>query len=160
MPDSTNQDPINKPPIKKILCAVDRTLPGEDFSALAHIGSLCGKRVTLSELGTFYYSSGWCSIIEDFMNDIHSFRVTLDTVHENMGQLDISFTCYQKCNEVKVWRASFKAINLSRRTCILCGAHGSRLVIGRDVTTLCGSNDCILANREPSMLTGTWLDKF
>lgn len=156
MPDSID-------PVKNIMRAeapANRTQPGEDFSAQAHIKSLCGKRGIISEIGNFYYGQGWCGIVEDFMNAIRTFHVTLDTIHEDYGQLEIRFTCHQKSNEVKVWRARFTAINLSRRTCLLCGAHGSRLVIRRDVTTLCGSNECMLTYREPSMRTGTWLDKF
>jgi hypothetical protein len=34
------------------------------------------------------------------------------------------------------------------------------LVIRSDVKTLCGSNNCMLAHRDPSLRTGTWLDKF
>lgn len=149
--------------IKKILrpqLQVDRTQPGEDFSAQEHAKSLCGKRVILSEIGNFFYEQGWRNVVEEFMNAIRTFHITLDTIHEDFGQMEIGFTCHQKSNEVKVWRARFTAINLSIRTCVLCGAHGSRLVVGRDVTTLCGSNECMLTYREPGMRTGTWLDKF
>lgn len=151
------QDSVKKDPIKKIMRSWN---PGEDFSALAHITSLCDKRLRISELGNFHYREGWCGIIEDFMNTISTFRVTLDTVHEDYGQLEIRFTCHQKTNEVKVWRARFEAINLSRSTCVLCGAYGSRIIIGREVTTICSSNECMLAHREPGMRTGTWLDKY
>lgn len=160
MPDLTNLEPVKNDPIKKIFRTVDLTLPGEEFSALAHIRSLCGKRVILFERGNFYYGQGWRAIIEDFMNAIRTFHVTLDTIHEDYGQLEIRFTCHQKSNEVEVWRARLKAINLSKGTCIRCGAHGSRLIMGREVTTLCSSNDCMLSHSEPGIRTGTWLDDF
>jgi len=133
---------------------------GADFNAHEHIASLCGRRVKLSEVGNFCYRGGWRGIIADFMFEIRTFNVVLETVHEDMGQLEIRFTCYQKSNENKVWLARYKAINNSKRTCVLCGAHGSRLVVRREVTTLCRSNECMLAHCDSSMRTGTWLDEF
>jgi hypothetical protein len=128
------------------------------FDAREHISSLCENgRVRLEPHAKILYNKGWVNIIEKLMIVIKRHPIDLKLIYAEYAQLDVSFSCYDKTQEVKVWRAIDYAKIQSRETCMECGGFGRRRLRGENLVVMC--NSCIHV-AETNGVTGTWLDKY
>jgi hypothetical protein len=135
------------------------TTDGEDvFDPGKHLDSLCeGGRIELIPLRVVDYKKGWAYIIEAVVNILQTYPITIYRMSADYGELEIRFDCYQRTQEVRVWRAIDHARAESRQTCMECGHRGTRMIHGGKIVVFC--RDC-MKKAEMSGETGTWLDRF
>ncbi|MGB7816654.1 MAG: hypothetical protein WBL28_09930 [Methylotenera sp.] len=128
------------------------------FNANDHIDSLCRNgRIRFIPHGRMNYKKGWAGIVEELINTIKRLPIEITSVSSDYGQLEIGFDCYQKTQEVRVWRAIDQAKYKSRQTCMECGGHSKRKIRGDTIVVIC--SDCIRI-AESNGVTGTWLDRY
>ncbi len=128
------------------------------FNPHDHFSTLCGNgRIRVISLTRVIYKKGWAAIIEELLNKIKRLPIDIIAISSEYGQLEISFECYEKTQEVRVWRAIEHAKLKSQQTCVECGGGSRRKIRGENVVVIC--SDCIHI-QETNGVTGTWLDKY
>lgn len=128
------------------------------FNARDHIISLCGNgRVQVVEYAGISYKKGWTHIIESLIDNIRRLPVRITSISSDFGELDIGFDCYERTQEVRVWRAMDQARFKSSQTCWECGFSARREVKNEKVVVIC--KDCVNVAAQNGV-TGTWLDKY
>lgn len=136
----------------------EKTSSDELFNAGVYIRSLCtNTKVTIPDYIEVEFQPGWKSIIENLINAIKNYSISIIQVTEAYSQLDISFKVIGKTKELLVWRAIEEARRKSRSTCACCGNlknDWKRKDSVRLVCETCGRNAAKNGN------TGTWLDKY
>lgn len=128
------------------------------FDANTHMLSLCeGSRLKIRNYREFDYKKGWAQVIADLILEIRKYPIELQSMLTDFGHLMVFFECYEKTQEVKVWRAIHKAQNICRSTCMHCGSSGLRRIHDEKLVVIC--IPCFRKS-EDNVETGTWLDKF
>lgn len=134
------------------------SISSNEFDSTVHMQSICAiGRIKLIENIQFMYKKGWVHIIEQLILEIRKYPIELQLMMTDFGQLDVFFECYEKTQEVRVWRAIHKAQLYSRTICMFCGESGVRKIRGDKLVVICS-----YCNRkaEDNGDTGTWLDRY
>lgn len=129
-----------------------------EFDATSHMKSICKiGRLKVHENTQFRYKQGWTHIIEQLILEIRKYPIELQLIVADFGSLEVFFECYERTQEVRVWRAINKAQLNAQSTCMFCGESGVRKVRGDKLVVICS-----YCNRkaEDNGDTGTWLDRF
>jgi hypothetical protein len=136
----------------------EKTSLYELFNAGVYIRSLCtNTKVTIPDYIEVEFQPGWKSIVENLINAIKNYPISIIQVTEAYSQLDISFEVIGKTKELLVWRAIEEARRKSRSTCACCGNlknDWKRKGSVRLVCEFCGKNAA------KNGKTGTWLDNY
>lgn len=133
-------------------------LEEESFNPGNFVHALCeNKKINISSAMDIKFSSGWKSIVENFIATVSHYAIYITQLTDTHMQLDISFEASGTTKELTVWRAVEEARRQSRAICACCGQDKFSWRSGREVSMYCES-----CKQDAGKLgkTGTWLDRY
>ena len=96
-----------------------------------------GGKLQLARFAAVDFKKGWLSIVDRLILFIKRYPIEVFEISSESGELDIRFNCYERTQEVRVWRAIDAARIESRHSCMECGQRGTRRIRGEKVIVLC-----------------------
>lgn len=141
MSDSSNQELLNDNP----------------FDSGAFVRSLCkNKKIIISDYCEISLMKGWKDLVEELINKIGNYSISITQISDAHSQLDISFTVINNTRELFVWRAIENSRRKSRSVCALCGDNTYEFR-QKKTGMFCKACDKKSSKRDG---TGTWLDNY
>lgn len=129
----------------------------EAFDAHAYVKMLCiNTKVTITEFTSIQFLPGWKNIVEDLIESIKSYPITITLMTDSHSILEVKFNVLESTREAIVWREIERAREESQLTCAQCG---DRIRYRRNSSMDMFCNNC---HKKAGLLgkTGTWLDSF